>query len=68
MSDPGPALLKPGDRVERYEVLGPLGEGATARVYRVRHTMLGTEHALKVMAPLPPSSEQASTSSRIRSL
>jgi len=44
-----PADLKPGDIVERYRVESILGEGGTARVYRVRHTTLETVHALKVL-------------------
>jgi len=41
--------LQPGDIVERYRVESVLGEGGTARVYRVRHTTLETVHALKVL-------------------
>ena len=44
-----PADLKPGDIVERYRIESILGEGGTARVYRVRHTTLETVHALKVL-------------------
>lgn len=36
--------------MDRYEVLTELGSGATGVVYRVRHTTLGTIHALKVLA------------------
>ncbi len=39
----------PGHPIERFEVIGLLGEGATAQVYRVRHRALGTEHALKLL-------------------
>ncbi len=46
MSDPTLGL---GERVERYEVLGLLGEGGLAKVYRVRHVQLGTIHALKLL-------------------
>jgi serine/threonine-protein kinase len=42
-------VLSPGTQVERYEVLDLLGEGGLARVYRVRHTQLGTIHALKLL-------------------
>ena len=41
--------LQPGDIIERYRVESTLGEGGTARVYRVRHTALDTVHALKVL-------------------
>jgi len=44
-----PQPLEPGDLVERYRVESVLGEGGSARVYRVRHTTLGTVHALKVL-------------------
>jgi serine/threonine protein kinase len=43
-------VLEIGTLVERYEVLGLLGQGGLARVYRVRHTQLGTIHALKLLA------------------
>jgi serine/threonine-protein kinase len=41
--------LQTGDVVERYRVESVLGEGGVAVVYRVRHTSLGTLHALKVL-------------------
>ncbi len=43
-------MLGPGDVIERYEVLDVLGEGGHAVVYRVRHTQLGSSHALKVLS------------------
>jgi CHASE2 domain-containing sensor protein len=46
---PVAAELQAGDLVERYRVESVLGEGGTARVYRVRHTTLETVHALKVL-------------------
>lgn len=42
-------MLQAGDVVERYRVELTLGEGGAATVYRVRHTTLGTLHALKVL-------------------
>ncbi len=50
-----PKALKAGEIVERYRVESTLGEGATARVYRVRHTTLNTVHALKVLTLDHPS-------------
>jgi len=41
--------LDPGTTVERYVVEEVLGAGGTAMVYLVRHTALGTRHALKVL-------------------
>ena len=49
-----PRSLEPGELVERYRVESVLGEGGAARVYRVRHTTLGTVHALKVLTVDPP--------------
>jgi serine/threonine-protein kinase len=43
--------LEPGARVERFEIVQILGSGGTAHVYRVRHTTLGSDHALKLLTP-----------------
>jgi serine/threonine-protein kinase len=45
------STLQPGARIERFEVVQVLGSGGTAHVYRVRHTMLGSDHALKLLTP-----------------
>jgi len=45
----GPVELKPGDIVDRYEIVEWLGQGGMGAVYKVRHTTLGREHALKVL-------------------
>ncbi|MEL6344079.1 MAG: tetratricopeptide repeat protein [Myxococcota bacterium] len=42
-------MLYPGDVVGRYAIEHPLGAGGMATVYAVRHTILGTRHALKVL-------------------
>lgn len=42
-------MLKPGTVVDRYVIEERIGEGGMAVVYRVRHTTLGSRHALKVL-------------------
>ena len=42
-------MLAEGDEVERYTVLRLLGAGGVANVYLVRHKLLGTLHALKLL-------------------
>lgn len=42
-------MLNVGQAVDRYTVEAWVGAGAMADVYRVRHSVLGTTHALKVM-------------------
>ncbi len=42
-------MLTVGRNVDRYTVEAWVGAGAMADVYRVRHTVLGTLHALKVI-------------------
>lgn len=42
-------MLQAGDIVDRYEVEAHIGEGGMASVYRVRHTLLGSLHAMKVL-------------------
>ncbi len=39
-----------GDRLDRFEVVSVLGDGGSATVYRVRHVLLGSEYALKLVA------------------
>ena len=41
--------LEPCVRIDRYEVVRPLGQGGMAVVVEVRHLDLGTRHALKVL-------------------
>lgn len=38
-----------GDVFEKYRIEGVLGQGAMATVYKARHTMLDSVHALKVL-------------------
>lgn len=42
-------MLKRGDIVDRYNVRQVVGTGGVATVYRVRHTHLQSDHALKVL-------------------
>ena len=44
-------MLAAGSRVGEYEIEADLGEGGMARVYRARHAMLDTLHAIKVLDP-----------------
>lgn len=43
--------LVPGTVVDRYEVLEVMGEGGMATVYKARHRVLESIHALKVLDP-----------------
>ena len=42
-------MLNPGETIERYEVVEVIGTGGHATVYRLRHTTLQSEHAIKVL-------------------
>ena len=44
-------VLKTGDRIGRYEVIGKLGQGGIGSVYSARDTDLRRTAALKVLAP-----------------
>ena len=54
----GRELLQPGTAIDRYTVLGVLGQGGMAVVYRVQHNQLRSVHALKVMAVAAHSFEE----------
>ena len=46
-----PKLLSPGDKFEKYIVEKELGHGGMGAVYLVRHSILDTRYALKVLYP-----------------
>lgn len=48
--DPRPYSLKCGEKLDSFEILGPLGRGGMGEVYRARDTRLGREIAIKVLA------------------
>ena len=51
-------MLELGTHIEKYEVLEDLGAGGMARVFKVRHTLLGSFHVLKVLDPSLVADEQ----------
>jgi serine/threonine protein kinase len=50
--------LEPGQVFDRYVVEEQLGRGGMAVVYKVRHSQLGSHHALKVLTISSPSIRQ----------
>jgi serine/threonine protein kinase len=51
-------MAQPGERIGQYELLESIGAGGSASVWRARHTLLGSEHAVKLLQA--PSAEVAS--------
>ena len=47
-------VLAIGQTIDRYTVEAVIGQGGMAVVYRVRHTRLGSRHALKVLSVARP--------------
>jgi serine/threonine-protein kinase len=43
--------MEPGELVDDYVVLREIGEGGMAELWLVRHKLLGSEHALKMLKP-----------------
>jgi serine/threonine protein kinase/tetratricopeptide (TPR) repeat protein len=44
-------VLRPGEMIDRYRVLGLLGSGGMGTIYRVKDTASGTVYALKLLRP-----------------
>jgi serine/threonine protein kinase len=44
-------MLDSGQDIGSYQIVGPLGAGATGLVYRAKHSHLGHEVAIKVLRP-----------------
>lgn len=60
-------MRKSGDIVERFELLGLLGEGGLATVHLAQHLQLGTQHAIKFLsAPSPRMTERLLREGRIQ--
>ena len=51
-------MLAPGTEIGNYVVEAELGRGGMACLFRVRHRVLGTVHALKVLSPELRASEE----------
>jgi serine/threonine-protein kinase len=41
--------LRPGDTIDAYRILGPLGSGGSGTVYKVEHSITGRVEAMKVL-------------------
>ena len=56
----GGRLIRPGDRVDHYQVTRFLGRGGMGEVYLARDTLLGRRLALKVLRPRGPTTGDGS--------
>ena len=61
-------LLEQGYEVDRYTIEGVLGRGGMAVVYRARHRLLGSTHAMKVIeVPSPAMRERLLAEGQVQS-
>jgi serine/threonine protein kinase/protein-disulfide isomerase len=44
-------MVEDGQEIGEYEIVGELGGGGMATVYRAKHSFLDTQHAIKVLDP-----------------
>jgi len=49
---PIPGRLKFGDRIDNFEVIGPVHESRVTLIYKVRNTLSGRSFALKTLQPI----------------
>ena len=48
---PGFVAIGPGAHIDKYVIESEIGQGGMALVFKVRHTALGSHHAMKILAP-----------------
>lgn len=49
---------EPGERIREYEIIGKIGSGGMATVYKARHTLINQVVAIKIMKPALTSDPQ----------
>jgi serine/threonine protein kinase len=49
---------EPGERIREYEIIGKIGSGGMATVYKARHTLINQVVAIKIMKPVLTSDSQ----------